>query len=260
MCRSALSRICEIRDCVLDRGCLGTYFADFDRSIADNPVKRKHFLHLEAELAGLDTAAWKFLKDQVLPLFERRHEVRGWQAAFDKLNEAKGYNYLTTLDCTDVAFIPVSSAPGQKTPDLGGKLGAKRVFCEVKTINPSDIEAASRSAVAHGQIVSGSIQGTLPDGFFDKLIATLKTAGTQMISYCSDESARRIVYVVLNFDDLLNEYAEDYLRQIQEFVKTQTLQAIEIIFDAKPKFYSATSESPSRQLFIYTPDGSWMVQ
>lgn len=260
MCRSDLPRICEIRDCVLNRGCSGTYFDNFDSSIADNAVKRKHFLHVEAELARLDTAAWMFLKGQVLPLFERRHEVRGWQAAFDKLNEAKGYNYLTTLDCTDVAFIPVSSAPGQKTPDLEGKLGAKRVFCEVKTINPSDIEAASRNAVARGQIVSGSTQGTLPDGFFDKLIATLRTAETQMLSYYSDKSARRIVYVVLNFDDLLNEYAEDYFGQIQEFVKTNPLPAIEIIFDAKPKFYSATSESPARRLFICTPDGSWTVQ
>jgi hypothetical protein len=65
----------------------------------DNPVKRKHFLHLEAELAGLDTAAWTYLRAQVLPLFERRHEVRGWQAAFDKLNEAKGYNYLARMGC-----------------------------------------------------------------------------------------------------------------------------------------------------------------
>lgn len=214
MCRSDLVRICEIRDCVLNRGCSGTYFDNFDQSVADNPVKRKHFVHLEDELAGLDTAAWMVLKGQVTPLFERRHGVRGWEPAFDKLNEAKGYNYLTTLGCTDVAFIPVSSAPGQKTPDLEGRLGSKRVFCEVKTINPSDIEAASRSAVARGQIVSRSTQRTLPDGFFVKLISTLRTAEAQMRSYCADEDARRIVYVVINFDDSLNEYADDYVGQI----------------------------------------------
>jgi hypothetical protein len=252
-----MSRIREIRDCVLKRGRSGTYFENFDASLEDNPVKRKHFLHLEAELAKLDAAAWAHLKTQVLPLFENRDQVRGWQAAFDKLNEAKGYNYLTQLGCVEVAFIPTSTASGRKTPDLQAKLGTDRVLCEVKTINPSDIEAASCSAVAHGRIVSGSTQGALPDGFFCKLMATLKTAEAQMTSYCSDHSSRRIVHVVLNFDDLLNQYADDYLGQIQTFTRTAALPEVEIVLDVKPRFYSATSQSPSSRLFVRSSDGSW---
>jgi hypothetical protein len=259
MCRGDLSRIWEICDCVRKRGRPGTYFENFDSSLADNPVKRKHFLHLEAELAGLDAVAWAHLMAQVLPLFESRHEVRGWQAAFDKLNEAKAYNYLARLGCTEMAFIPVSSASGQKTPDLQGKLGASPILCEVKTINPSDLEAAARSAVANGLIVAGSTQGSLPDAFFRKLTATLKAAETQMKSYRSDGIARRMVYVILNFDDLLNEYGEDYLGQIQAFVTSSDLPKVEIIFDVKPKFYSAISESSPSRLFICSLDRSWAV-
>lgn len=257
MCHGDMLRIWEIRDCVLKRGHSKNYFENFDTSLEDSPVKRKHFLHLDAELAKLDAVSWTYLKAQVLPLFENRDQARGWQAAFDKLNEAKGYSYLTQLGCMEVAFIPASAAWGQKTPDLRGKLRTSSVLCEVKTINPSDIEAASRSAVAHGQIVSGSTQGALPDGFFGKLMATLTAAETQMTSYCSDQNARRIVYVVLNFDDLLNQYAEDYLGQIQAFMRTATLPQFEIVLDIKPKFYSATYESPSSRLFIRSSDASW---
>lgn len=236
---------------MLKRGRSGTYFENFESSLVDNPVKRKYFFHLGAELAGLDTVAWGHLKAQVLPIFESRHEVRGWQAAFDKLNEAKAYNYLMTIGCTEVAFIPVSSASGQKTPDLQGKLGTNRVLCEVKTINPSDLEAAARRAVANGQIVAGSTQGYLPDAFFRKLAATLVAAETQMKSYCPDGTARQIVYVILNFDDLLNQYVEDYLVQIRDFVTNSEVPDVEIAFDVKPKFYSATSQSSASRLLTY---------
>ncbi len=260
MCRGDLPRIGEIRDCVLKRGRSGTYFESFDRSLVDNPVKRKHFLHLEGELAGLDAVAWAHLKTQVLPLFESRDEVRGWQAAFDKLNEARAYNYLARLGYTEVTFIPVSSVSGQKTPDLQGKLGIKTILCEVKTINPSDLEAAARSAVANGQIVAGSTQGSLSDAFFRKLTATLVAAETQMKSYCPDGTARQIVYIILNFDDLLNQYVEDYLGQIQAYVAAATLPKVEIIFDAKPSYYSATSKSTPSRLFMCSPDRPWVAQ
>lgn len=257
MCHGDMSRIWEIRDCVLKRAGAETYFKTCGAFLRDNPVKYKYFAHLNAELIKLDAAAWAHLKAQVLPSFERRDQDRGWQAAFDKLNEAKGYNYLTQIGCVEVAFIPTSTAPGRQTPDLRGKLGIDLVLCEVKTINPSDIEACSRSAVAHGQIVCGSTQGALPDGFFRKLRATLKTAETQMKSYCSNHSSRRIVYVVLNFDDLLNQYADDYLGQIKECIRPTDFPNLEIVLDIKPKYYSATSKSPSSRLVVRSSDGSW---
>jgi hypothetical protein len=207
-------------------------------------------------LAGLDAVAWAHLLAQVVPLFEKRHEVRAWQAAFDKLNEAKGYNYLARIGCTHVHFVPVSSVSGQQTPDLEGRQGNQRVLCEVKTINPSDAEASSRHKVAHGQIVSGFTQDVLPTGFFDKLMATVKAAEKQMRSYCSDRSTRRIVYIILNFDDRLHQYGDDYVRQIRNFIVSCDLPEVKIVFDVKPRFYSATSQSPHSQLFSVL-DSSW---
>ena len=77
-----------------------------------------------------------------------------------------------------------------------------------------------------------------------------------MTSYCPDDDARRIAYVILNFDDNLHEYVEGYLEQLRAFVISAKLSKVEIIFDVKPKFYSATSNSPASQLFVCSTDRS----
>ena len=246
MCRNDLPRIYEIHDGVRSSR-PGSYFQDFEKSLVNYPVKRKHFLDIETDLAGLDTGAWTQLKAQVVPLFEKKHPIRGWQAAFDKLNEAKAYNYLVKLGCTELAFIPVSSKSGRKTPDLKGALSTEHVLCEVKTINPSDDEAKAR-----GQMITRAIQGRLPAPFFAKLTNALKTADAQMSSYRPNAGIRKIVYVILNFDDNLHEYVENYLVQLRDFYASAELPNVEIIFDVKPKFYSATYESSPSQLFACT--------
>jgi hypothetical protein len=209
-------------------------------------------LHLEAELAELDSAAWSQLKEKVVPLFEKKDSVRGWQAAFDKLNEAKTYKYLAKLGCVELSFIPESFVPGQKTPDLKGRLGGVSMLCEVKTINPSDDEANAR-----GQMIARSIQGDLPEAFFAKLSSTLTKANTQMDSYCQDAAPRKLVYVILNFDDNLHEYVERYMGQIQDFCRRNELPCVEIVFDVKPMFYSATNKSPTSSWFIWSKERTW---
>jgi hypothetical protein len=252
MSRHELPRIYELRDSLANPSSQNTYFQDFENSIAAHPVKRKHFIHIEADLSGLDLVAWTYLKTEVAHLFERKDPKRGWQAAFDKLNQAKAYNHLGRLGCADVEFIPESTASGEKTPDLQGRLGTIRVLCEVETINPSDNEA-----IARGQIIARVIPGRLPDAFFRKLAATLTAAELQMDSYCPDTDVRRIVYVILNFDDNLHEHFEDYLQQLRSFLGAAPLPKVEIVFDVKPKFYSATSDTPASQLFVRSTDGSW---
>lgn len=135
--RNELPRIYELRDFLKNRRLSNTYFQDFDNSIAAEPVKLKFFRDIEADLQGLDDNAWAFLMKKVAPCFEQNNNMRGWQQAFDLLNEAKGYNYLISLCCQDVKFIPRSERRDQKTPDMKGVLGSTLVLCEVKTINPS---------------------------------------------------------------------------------------------------------------------------
>ena len=161
--RTQLARVYELRDMAQSPPSPEAYFSDFDNKLLENRVRLKHFRDIEAELQGLDAAAWSYIKAQLAPVLAVRIEKRGWQALFDKLNEAKGYNHLVSIGCTNVEFIPVSFVNGQRTADLQGALAAARVLCEVKTINMSEVEATRRTSGA-----VGSITLQLPDGFLRK--------------------------------------------------------------------------------------------
>jgi len=134
---------------------------------------------MDADLQGLDPASWSHLKADLVPLLAKKDARRGWEPLFDKLNEAKGYNYLVRIGCKDVRFIPRSLRQGQKTLDLQGALGPTKVLCEVKTINVSQVELAHRKNASVRTILT-----QLPVEFFDKLKSTLETARNQMTAFC----------------------------------------------------------------------------
>jgi len=235
MYRKELARVYELRDMAQNPPSPDAYFSDFDNKLMESRARLKHFRDIETELQALDTAAWDYLKEQLAPLLTVRSDKRGWQALFDKLNEAKGYNHLLGAGCANVRFIPASSVRGQRTPDVEGTSAGTRVLCEVKTINMSEVEAIRRTNGA-----AGSISLQLPDGFFRKLKSDIETATAQMVAYDPDDSVRRIVYVVVNFDDNLHEYAAAYSAQIDTFVAANSVPKAEIVFHVKPPFYSAT--------------------
>jgi hypothetical protein len=235
MYRKALPRIYELRDIAQNPPSREAYFSDFDGKLEESPVRLKHFRDIEAELQGLGAAAWHDLKARIVPLLTAKREKRGWQPLFDTLNEVKGYNHLAGIGCTNIRFIPVPSVRGQKSPDLSGDLEGAKVLCEVKTINISEAEATRRTNGA-----AGSIGLHLPVEFFQKLRSTLESATKQMAAYDADTSIRRIVYVVVTFDDNLHEYADDYSRQIERFVAAKPVPEIDVAFHIKPPFYSAT--------------------
>jgi hypothetical protein len=98
-----------------------------------------------------------------------------------------------------------------------------------------------------------SISLQLPDGFFSKLTSHLETAKSQMAAYDADNSIRRIVYIIVNFDDNLHEYADDYSAQIYSFIAANHMPQIEIVFRIKPPFYSASDDAARS-------DGNWFRQ
>lgn len=234
MYRKELARVYELHDIAQNPPSPDAYFSDFDNKLAESLVRLKHFRDIEAELQALDTAAWDYLKEQLVPLLIVKINNRGWQPLFDKLNEAKGYNHLLEAGCANVRFIPVSSVKNQRTPDVEGISAGTRVLCEVKTINMSEAEAIRRTTGA-----AGNVYLQLPDGFFGKLKSHIETATAQMVAYDPDDSVKRIVYVVVNFDENLHEYAAEYTAQINKFVAENPVQKAEVVFHIKQPFYSA---------------------
>jgi hypothetical protein len=202
MFRKELPRIYELRDLLPVPPPPGAYFRDLDRSLAEIPQKLRQYRDIEQDLQGLDPAAWAFLKSELAPLLTAKDAKRSWQPLFDKLNQAKAYNYLKGVGYSRVEFIAPSIIKGQKTPDLCASEGLTKALCEVKTINISEIEASRRYI---GGV--GSIDDQLSIGFFNKLASDLVEAKTQMNAYDANPGLKRIAFVIVNFDDSLHEYA-----------------------------------------------------
>jgi hypothetical protein len=248
MCPAELPRVYELVASLKDAP--RSYFKNFVTSIRDNPLKRKHFIDIEAELARLDAVAWDHLRTKVGPLFMKKEKVRGWQGAFSELNEAKAYNFLVRRGCTSVEFVPRRS--DTKTPDLRAKLGSVDVLCEAKTINRSErVVARIRNDVR-------SVSNRLPTEFFTKLTSTIGRADQQMAAYSSAPDIERIVYLVVNFDDSLHEYVDDYLAQIQQRKEEFVVPGLEIVLDVKPKFYSASLASEASPTLHFMPSAPWL--
>ncbi|MDI1284279.1 MAG: hypothetical protein PSV46_07775 [Reyranella sp.] len=243
-----LSRVYELVASL--KGAPKSYFKNFATSLRDNSIKRKYFIDIEAELSSLDAAAWVHLKTNVRPLFMRGEKVRGWQAAFSELNEAKAYNFLVRRGYTCVEFIPRRS--DIKTPDLRAKAGNIDVLCEAKTINRSE-----RALLARKQAIAGSVPNLLPEEFFTKLRTTVERADQQMGAYSSTRDIKRIIYFVINFDDWLHECIDDCLVQISGKRDVFMMPGLEVVLEVKPKFYSATSVSPASHMLIFTADAPW---
>ena len=78
-----------------------------------------------------------------------------------------------------------------------------------------------------------------------------------MAAFSSAMDTRRIIYVVINFDDRLHEHVDDYLIQIQKQEKEFVLPGLEIVLDTKPKSHSANPISESSHMLRFTSVASW---
>jgi hypothetical protein len=231
--RSQLPRIYELADLLSDPARADAYFRNLDERLSENPQRLRFHRELERELAGLDLTAWSFLKAEAQPLLEVKHPQRGWEPLLNKLNQAKAYDYLRRSGYEDVRFIPTSSKKGQKTPDLEATKNGRRALCEVKTINISAVEAHRRASGG-----AGTVSDQLDFGFFRKLASDLAQARGQMITFDARPEVSKLAYVIINFDDILHEYAERYRAQIEHFIDHLPID-LEVAFYWKPSFGSA---------------------
>ena len=130
--------------------------------LSSEPQIKKHFVDLEYYLSSLREHDWAILKQKMVPQFKSKYQDRGWQLAFDLVNEAVAYNILGSRGFQVVSFVKES--PKTQTPDLTAKKGNIIWACEVKTINKSENEIISR--------VQGLATSTFVDldvNFFTKL-------------------------------------------------------------------------------------------
>ncbi len=256
-------------------------FRDYLHNDAMDPIMQKVLKDFEADLSGLCDTAWSDFKRILIKKnalkgnyaqtakptdgalkkgYAGKELPRSWQILLDCRSEARAYNHLASRGYSEVEFIP--EAVGQRTPDFKAMSGNRLVLCEVKTINRSDDECnrssnssfqecynyrhdksinfdccdnvSSCEEVRHGQ-------PDLPQEFFNKLNSIINTAITQMNKYDSAGGAKKLVYIFLNFDDILSECLDRYEKQLADFKALNSQSDIEIIFDYFPAFYLASA-------------------
>jgi hypothetical protein len=229
-----MPRVFELKALINDQSNTCFYFKNFENSICDEPSKKQVWLAREQEFQQLDQESWFFLMDEARPHLVNWNEGRGLEQLISILNQARAHNYLVKEGCLQVRFIPRSKVNGQKTPDLGANLNGRKILCEVKTINISDVEATRRQNNA-----GISINNYLGEKFFEKLIKTLESAKKQLASYDVLADARYIVFVVINFDDFLAEYKVEYFKQIDHELSKNSILGLEIVlYNQKTAFHS----------------------
>ena len=182
---------------------------------------RRKFQALEEDLSCLDQESWQFLLNEARDLTLLKSDPRGWNQLFEKLNETKGYRYLQELGCSDIRFIPRSTATGIETPDLLGKLDARHIICEVKTLNRSDnyYDRVRTPRVTEPPIA-------LEDGMARKVESILSKALSQLLAFGSANDLR-VVFLIVNYDYPF-EYVENYNLGVREIFRALRGERIEI--------------------------------
>ena len=167
------------------------------------------------------------MKNKVRKYLTKKHAGRGWHQLFDTLNEARAYNYLISLGCSNVHFIPESIKNGEQTPDLEGIFCSGKLLCEVKTINISDEEAYIR-AIDKPIVQNTKYQLARP--FFMKLRSCITKAENQLKAYDSSKGARLIAYIFINFDEYpFCEYKETYFQQIDHYLSENRVTEVKLV-------------------------------
>ncbi len=224
MFRDELPRLYELKDQIKQPNSPNAYFQDFESKLR-NPHIKKKYLDLEQELRGLDSGSWKSLREEASPyLIKNNNTKRGWESLFNILNQARAYNYLKKIGCTNIQSIPPAR---KKTPDLQGMMDSVKCICEVKTINVSEEEVnANKEAMDRGYGPVRTVECQLGSGFFKKLNAVIKKAQGQLVS---DDKVKRLLYINLNFD-LWGEYKDRHFKQIDQYFVENPVHGIEIVF------------------------------
>lgn len=232
MLRRVMPRVYELKDLIRDQDDPRACFPNFDNYIRDNASSldsmKQAWLAYESEFQRLEATSWESLKNEASPYLNAfdLENGRGQQQLISILNQARAYNYIVDLGCSNVRFIPRAKKNGQETPDIEGELNGERVLCEVKTIHISKDEADRRQAGG-----AGSTTNLLDDKFlYEKLKPTLCKAKSQMKSYDRSDNVKCVAFLVVNFDDSLGEYRIEYYAQIDRWLAVDLFPGIDIVF------------------------------
>ena len=251
--RDRLPRVFALKETLADPLHPDACFQNFASSLSTNQQKLDAFLRFERLFKRLDNPGWHDLKARAAHQLMAKDPIRGWQALFDTLGEAKGFVYLQKLGCTGVKFIPrpVKAKKMAKTPDLEAVQGGRTVLCEVKTINISQDEAQSRNRTYRGDSIAAEVSSRVGDPFLWKVRSKIDEAVEQLDAQDPRREARRIVFTVVHFDDWVGDYQVEYFEQIDEALLKSPVFGAELVFSPASNFFKPIPQMKSATVFEF---------
>ena len=222
-----------------------TIWENWDDGTVFETIKRTFVDRIESNLQVLAEPDWQAILEKVVPLFSKKFIAkgldRGWQQAFNILNEAEAYRWLSTKGFAGLHFIPERS--DEQTPDIAALYRQQKWLCEVKTLNRSDREIKN----GVGSAVR-SYSDRLEDSFISgKLLNVLSVARQQFEGH---ESDRRLLIMIANFDDLLHLNVHSYLQQIEKGLAAIQLPKFDVVLLSRPS--GNLFDSPMEECLIPT--------
>jgi hypothetical protein len=182
-------------------GCLyreneDSYFHPSFDELHDGESFERFLSAYENDLAKLDDNSWEYLKEETEKLCIYQDKNKRWTPLFDKLNEARGYVFLKSLGCKEIAFIRPSKKGGEERPDLKGEKEGSSVLCEVKTKHISDVFINARDnsrVIRTNEILADKLKSILKD--------TFEKAGSQLNAMPESSKYEKWIYLIINYDN-----------------------------------------------------------
>ena len=220
--RFHMGRVLELVEAAKAAYPADTFFDRFAETCREIPAKHRAYRSYEDALRYLDPASWQILKTKAVSHFcdHRRGQLK--QGFFNQLNEALAYRHLVRPGNRHVRALPEQ---GSQVPDLEYYEGRHRRFCEVKTLGISDREIARRDS----REVFTNAYPSLGDGFIGKLRNAIALGRKQIEA----QNGEGLVYVVVTFDDIAQDYYRGYRRELAAFAKAESIDEVYLRFGVR---------------------------
>jgi hypothetical protein len=228
----------------------GEAFYEFWASYKNNPIQQKVFQDIEFHLDDIEEAQWKKLLPKVVEKFRKKEAGRGWQQAFNALQEGIAYSLLRRDGYSEITFLP--RRPSLRTPDLIARRGDAQVTIEVKSINRSEAQIQ-----AEQNMTVQSLGLPLDANFFAKLQSTLDNASEQLAAQQSDE---KVIFLFIEFDDTSNEYVLSYLSQIRSWLDFHDMVADHYYVHCQPAHYFSSYLKSPPHLIVWPTKKDGVVE
>ena len=198
-------------------------------------LKKGLYPRIEKYLQRISKSQWCIFREKLAPTTVYRHKDLRWRQFRDILFEVYAHEWLLCKNVQNIKFIP--RANKGRTPDLEGTIDGRRVLVEVKNINVSDADSASRN-----KDKSYTVKDLTPTKLCEKIKKVYSNGIEQLKAGKASEGDLMYFFLVYEFDsDSEPEFTldNDFKTFLEDIVKKDY-----------PIVYQRFNSIPSRAVLV----------